>query len=132
MASSTALKMELSANVNLGFILVVGQTYLTQGGQMAVIKMANPYVADVFNADGTYCTRAYYSATGESKGTNRALDIVGRLCDSTVNAVDWLVAHSQTILGVTASGVCVHDIGGEGYNVWLPARRQALRDFMNY
>lgn len=129
MASSTSLKIELCATASIGFVLVTGQTYLTQGGQMAIVKMANPYVADVFNADGTYCTRAYYSATGESKGT---LGIVGRLCDSTVNAVDWLAAHSQKILGVTASGVCVHDIGGEGYNVWLPARRQALRDFMNY
>ncbi len=51
---------------------------------------------------------------------------------ATDGAVNWLLEHGQTVLGVTANGVCVLDIGGEGYNLWLPATRSALRDFMNY
>lgn len=117
---------------SLDSVLVIGQTYLTRGGKIAVVKMASPYVAEVFNVDGTFAQQAYYHFDGEAKSVKRELDIIECLCEGTVNALDWLQAHSQTILGVTSRGVCVLDTGGEGYNLWLPAKRGALRDFMNY
>lgn len=113
-------------------VLRQGATFLTRGGKMATVKGAAPFMGSVLNADGTFYRQAFFDATGTARSTDRALDIVAELPANTECAVEWLAAHSQKIIGITLHGVCVHDIGGEGYNIWLPAKRTALRDFMNY
>jgi hypothetical protein len=112
--------------------LTAGKTYLTVNGKIAFIKSVHPTIAEVRDADGTFHNQAFYCIGGTAKTGGEGLDIVDTLPENTLNAVEWLQAHSQTILGVTVDGVCVLDTGGEGYNLWLPAKRSALRDFMNY
>lgn len=114
--------------------LTTGKSYLTANGKIARVKSASPFVAEVLHPDGTFYKQAFYSSCGAVKSDDKGLDIVSELCTATLAAVDWLAAHSQIILGVTPTGVCVKDqyCEGTGYTIWLPAKRSALRDFMNY
>ena len=56
-------------------------------------------------------------------------------------AAVYLEAHGQEVIGLAGDGVCVREIftipHGSGYLVgsvatWVPAKREALRNFMGY
>lgn len=136
MATLAKITLNLTADCSTlpKVALVVGKSYLTDNGKIARIKSASPFIADVTNADGSFNCQTFYRLDGASNPRNKGLDIESELCSATLCALDWLAAHGQKILGVTPSGVCVKDqyCSGAGYTLWLPAKRSALRDFMNY
>lgn len=56
-------------------------------------------------------------------------------------AAAYLEAHGQEVIGLAGDGVCVREIfiipHGNGHSVdsvttWVPAKREALRNFMGY